>query len=261
MLVAGIDIGAGTAKVVVLRDKEVVAYSVMPITGDIIGVIGKIASKTLEKVGVSQAALDYVVATGYGRSLVPFANKTMTEILCHASGVSFLVPQVKSIIDIGAQDSKIIRVNEKGRVTNFAMNDKCAAGTGRFLEVMAQVLGVGLEDMGSLSLSSKNPSSISSTCTVFAETEVVSLRAEGKPIEDLLAGIHMAIAKRVVTMSSSVKFDKETVFTGGVAKNIGVKKALEETTGVHIMIPPEPQITGALGAALEAAAAATGDIG
>lgn len=254
MLVAGIDVGAGTAKFVILKDGETLSRSVMPITGNIPNVVEKITRTTLEKAGISQSALDYVVSTGYGRSLVPFANKTMTEILCHARGIHFLVPQAKTIIDIGTQDSKVIRVDGKGGVTNFVMNDKCAAGTGRFLEVMSQVLGVQLDEMGSLSLTSTDPCQISSTCTVFAETEVVSLRAEGKGIQDLIAGIHLAIAKRVVSMGLSIKFEKETVFTGGVAINIGVKKALEAVLGVPIIVPPEPQTTGALGAALEAMA-------
>ena len=164
------------------------------------------------------------------------------------------MPQARTIIDIGGQDSKVIGLDDNRSVANFVMNDKCAAGTGRFLEVMSQVLGVQLDEMGSLSLTSTDPCQISSTCTVFAETEVVSLRAEGKGIQDLIAGIHLAIAKRVVSMGLSIKFEKETVFTGGVAINIGVKKALEEVLGVPIIVPPEPQTTGALGAALEAMA-------
>jgi predicted CoA-substrate-specific enzyme activase len=258
MLVAGIDVGAGTAKFIVLKDGKTISRSVMPITGNISNVVEKITRATLEQAGISRSALDYVVSTGYGRSLVPFAHRTMTEIMCHARGVHFLVPQARTIIDIGTQDSKVIRVDGKGRVTNFVMNDKCAAGTGRFLEVMSQVLGVQLEEMGRLSLTSQNPSQISSTCTVFAETEVVSLRAEGKEIQDLIAGIHLAIAKRVVSMGLNIKFEKETAFTGGVAKNIGVKKALEEVLGVPVVVPPEPQTTGALGAALEAMAGIPG---
>jgi predicted CoA-substrate-specific enzyme activase len=252
MLVAGIDVGAGTAKFVVLKDGETISRSVLPITGNISNAVEKITGTALEKAGIPLAALDYVVSTGYGRSLVPFADKAMTEIMCHARGVHSLVPQARTIIDIGTQDSKVIRVDEKGRVTNFVMNDKCAAGTGRFLEVMSHVLGVQLDEMGSLSLTSTDPSRISSTCTVFAETEVVSLRAEGKGIQDLIAGIHLAIAKRVVSMGLSIKFAKETAFTGGVAKNVGVKKALEEVLGAPVVIPPDPQTTGALGAALEA---------
>jgi len=254
MTVAGIDIGAGTAKAVILRDGEIISYSIMPVSGDVTKVVEEVTGEALEKAGFSLRNLDYVVSTGYGRNAVSFANKATTEIICHASGVHFLIPQARTIIDIGAQDSKVIRVNERGEVTDFVMNDKCAAGTGRFLEVMAQVLGVKLEEMGPMSLNSKNLCNISSTCTVFAESEVVSLRAQGKSIEDLIAGIHRAIASRVVIMGSGIKFEKETVFTGGVAKNSGVERALEEVGGVEILIPMEPQITGALGAALRAEA-------
>ena len=241
--VAGIDVGAGTAKTLILEDDEIASYAVMPVKGNVTKVAEQVTHAALEKAGISLEALDYVVATGYGRNAVPFAHKAASEIICHAIGVYFLIPHARTIIDIGAQ------------VIDFGMNDKCAAGTGRFLEVMAQVLGVRLEEMGPLSMNSENLCNISSTCTVFAETEVVSLRAEGKDIEDLIAGIHRAIAIRVVTMGSHMKFDHETVFTGGVAKNIGVKRALEEASGVEILVPAEPQITGALGAALEARAA------
>ena len=253
--VAGIDVGAGTAKTLILEDDEIASYAVMPVKGNVVQVAEQVTHAALEKAGLSREALDYVVATGYGRNAVSFAHKAASEIICHAVGVYFLIPHARTIIDIGAQDSKVIRVNEEGKVIDFGMNDKCAAGTGRFLEVMAQVLGVRLEEMGPLSMTSENLCNISSTCTVFAETEVVSLRAEGKDIEDLIAGIHRAIAIRVVAMGSHMKFDHETVFTGGVAKNIGVKRALEEASGVEILVPAEPQITGALGAALEARAA------
>lgn len=255
MRVAGIDIGAGTAKMLILEDDEIDAFAVMPVKGNVAQAAEQVTHAAMEKAGISLETLDYVVSTGYGRNAIPFANKAASEIICHAIGVHFLIPNARTIIDIGAQDSKVIKVNEEGKVIDFGMNDKCAAGTGRFLEVMAQVLGVKLEEMGPLSITSKNLCNISSTCTVFAETEVVSLRAEGKDIEDLIAGIHRAIAMRVITMGSHMKFNHGTVFTGGVAKNIGVKRALEEASGVEILVPAEPQITGALGAALEARAA------
>ncbi len=254
MPVAGIDVGAGTAKAVILRDDKIISYSIMPVAGDVTKAIDEVTGEALEKAELSLQNLDYVVSTGYGRNAVSFANKVTTEIICHASGVHFLIPQVKTIIDIGAQDSKVIRVNDRGEVIDFVMNDKCAAGTGRFLEVMAQVLGLKLEEMGPKSLTSKKLCNISSTCTVFAETEVVSLRAQGKSIEDLIAGIHKAIATRVVIIGSGIKFEKEVVFTGGVAKNSGVKRALEEVGDMEIIVPTEPQITGALGAALRAEA-------
>ncbi len=250
MQVAGVDVGAGTAKAVIMSDSNITSCSVKRISNNVVKAAEEVTNEALDKAGLSLSNLDYVVATGWGRNAVSFANKTSSEIICHASGVYFLIPQVRTIIDIGAQDSKVTRVNEKGEVVDFIMNDKCAAGTGRFLEVMAQVLGITLEEMGPLSLTSENPCSISSTCTVFAETEVISLRAEGKHMNDLIAGIHKAIASRIIVMGSGIGFDNETVFTGGVAKNSGVKEALEEAGQVKITVPKEPQITGALGAAL-----------
>ncbi len=250
MPVAGIDIGAGTAKAVILDDTGIIAFSVIPVGGDINKAVERVISEALDKVELSQRDLRYVVSTGWGRDAVSFADNSTTEIICHASGVHFLIPQARTIIDIGAQDSKVIKVNNRGKVIDFAMNDKCAAGTGRFLEVMAQVLGLKLDEMGPMSLSSKTPCNISSTCTVFAETEVVSLRAQGKAVEDLVAGIHKSIASRVIIMGSGVNLEQEAVFTGGVAKNIGVQKALEEVGGLKFVVPAEPQITGALGAAL-----------
>jgi predicted CoA-substrate-specific enzyme activase len=254
MPVAGIDIGAGTAKAVILDNEEIIAFSVIPVSGDVQKAVKRVTGEALDKAGLSQHELDYAVSTGWGRDAVTFADNTTTEIICHASGVHFLIPQARTIIDIGAQDSKVIRINDKGRVVDFVMNDKCAAGTGRFLEVMAHVLGMKLDEMGPMSLTSKNACNISSTCTVFAETEVVSLRAQGKAVEDLIAGIHRSIASRVVIMGAGVKLEHETVFTGGVAKNIGVQKALEEVGNLKCVIPEEPQITGALGAALIAQA-------
>ncbi len=250
MPVLGIDVGAGTAKVVIMENREIIASSVITVGGNVTRAIERVITVALDKVGLSLHNLDFVVSTGYGREAVSFANASATEIICHATGVHFLMPHARTIIDIGAQDSKVIKINDEGNVIDFVMNDKCSAGTGRFLEVMANVLGLKLDEMGPISLTGKNPCTISSTCTVFAETEIVSLRAQGKAIEDLLAGIHRAIAIRVITMGSSLRLEKETVFTGGVAQNIGVQKALEETGKITCIVPLEPQITGALGAAL-----------
>lgn len=250
MPVAGIDIGAGTAKAVILDGNEIIARAVIPVAGNVARAAEEVVAVTLKEARLSLHHLEYVVSTGYGRDAVRFANTSTTEIICHASGAHFWVPHAKTIIDIGAQDSKVIRINDTGKVIDFVMNDKCAAGTGRFLEVMSHVLGLRLEEMGPISLASKNLCTISSTCTVFAETEVVSLRAQGKAVEDLIAGIHRAIARRVVIMGSGIGLEQETVFTGGVAKNIGVQKALEEMGELKCIVPADPQITGALGAAL-----------
>jgi predicted CoA-substrate-specific enzyme activase len=186
--------------------------------------------------------------TSPGEVWSDFADKTDTEIICHAKGAHFVIPSTRFVIDMGGQDSKAIEVDPEGNVTNFTMNDKCAAGTGRFLEVMAQVLEVdSVAEMGPLALQSEEPCTISSTCTVFAETEV---RAQGKERKDLIAGVNKAVASRVVAMASNLTFKPDAVFTGGVAKNVGVKKFLEDEIGMELLVPDEPQIIGALGAAL-----------
>jgi len=252
MIVAGVDVGAATAKTVIFGDGGILGYYIMPTGGNVKLAAEKATSEALERAGIKSIDdLDYTVSTGYGRDAVTFANKTVTEILCHAKGANFLFPETRTIVDIGGQDSKAIEVDERGDVKDFIMNDKCAAGTGRFLEVMAGVLEVGsVENMGPISLESKEPCSISSTCTIFAESEVVSLRAEGRSREDMIAGIHKAVAYRVATMAKRLTIRPVLVFTGGVAKNIGVKKALEKEFGMPVFVYEEPQIMGALGAAI-----------
>jgi len=253
MLVAGIDVGAATAKAVIVGDDKILGYAIRPTGHDVKLATDRVIKEALEKAGLSASvkALDYVVSTGYARQSIDFANKTVTEIICHAKGAHFVIPSTRFVIDMGGQDSKAIEVDPEGNVTNFVMNDKCAAGTGRFLEIMSQVLEVGsVAEMGPLALQSKEPCRISSTCTVFAETELVVLRAEGKDRKDLIAGVHKAVASRVVAMASSLTFKPDAVFTGGVAKNVGVKKFLEEEIGMEFLVPDEPQIIGALGAAL-----------
>lgn len=254
LIVAGVDIGAATVKAVILDGSKVLSFSIMP-TGHSVTQAGEsVIRKALENGGLSFNDLEYIVSTGYGRRAVSFTNKAVTEIICHAAGVSSVISQARTIIDIGGQDSKVIGLDDNGNVANFVMNDKCAAGTGRFLEVMAKVLDVEIGEMGPISLMSKDPCQMSSTCTIFAESEMVSLRAEGRSREDLLAGVHKAMSRRVAIMGKSVGFRKEVVFTGGVAKNVGIKKALEDEIGLEILIPEEPQITGALGAAILAKA-------
>jgi predicted CoA-substrate-specific enzyme activase len=253
-LVAGVDVGAATAKAVILTEDDILSSSVIP-TGSSVAAAGEsVTREALAKAKRTLEEVEYTISTGYGRRAVSFAHKALTEIMCHAAGARSLMPKVQTVIDIGGQDSKVIGLNDSGNVSNFVMNDKCAAGTGRFLEVMAGILGIEISEMGSTSLLSKDPCQISSTCTVFAESEVVSLRAEGKSREDLLAGIHKAMAHRVAIMGKSVGYREDVVFTGGVAKNAGIKKALEQEIGLEVLIPPEPQIVGAFGAALLARA-------
>ena len=249
-LVAGVDIGAATAKAVILKCKKLLSFSVMPTGYSVVQAGELVIGEALEKAGLSFADLQYVISTGYGRRAISFTNKAVSEIICHAAGVSSVMPQARTIIDIGGQDSKVIGLDNSGYVINFAMNDKCAAGTGRFLEVMAKVLDVTIDEMGPVSLLGKEPCQISSTCTVFAESEIVSIRAAGTSREDMLAGIHKAMAHRVAIMGIPVGFKKKVVFTGGVAKNVGIRKAMEDEIGLDILVPEEPQITGALGAAI-----------
>ncbi len=213
----------------------------------------KLANKVMEE-ALKQARLrfedlSYIVATGYGRINVPFADRQITEITCHAKGLYSLLPTVKTIIDIGGQDSKGIRIKD-GKVINFVMNDKCAAGTGRFLEVIADSLGVPLNDLGKLSLEASRATPISSTCTVFAEHEVTNQLANGESVANLVAGVHESIATRVYSLVRKLQIEKDIAVTGGGAKNIGLVKALEGKFGSPVLIPPEPLITGALGAAL-----------
>ena len=192
----------------------------------------------------------YVISTGYGRRAVKCANEAVTEISCHARGVNLLKPEAKTVIDIGGQDSKVIEIEGKGNIGNFVMNDKCAAGTGRFLEVMAKVLSSDINDIGTISLNGHHPCQISNTCTVFAESEIVTLRADGESKEDIFAGIHAAMAHRIAIMGGSVGFKRQIVLTGGVAQNVGMQKAIEEKIGIEILVPEKPQIIGALGAAI-----------
>jgi predicted CoA-substrate-specific enzyme activase len=256
-LVAGIDIGAATAKAVILKDREICSFAIVPTGADIVAVSWRVINLALKKGQLQMDDLQLIMTTGSGRNLVPFANGSMTEILCHAKGASFAAPQTRTVIDIGGQDSKVIRVDDSSNVVDFVMNDKCAAGTGRFLEVMARVLQCKINEMGSIALKSKGPCPISSICTVFAETEVVSLRAQGKSREDLVAGIHQAAAFRIAAMGERVGYREQLILTGGVAKNVCMKDFLQQRVGMEILVPKEPQIMGALGAALFAKEKAT----
>ena len=250
MITAGVDVGAATAKTVIVADGEILSYAVIPTGDSVARAAEEVTRAALEHADLSMADLSFIISTGYGRNGVAFANKAASEIICHARGVNLLIPAARTVIDIGGQDSKVIGVRENGTVSDFVMNDKCAAGTGRFLEVMAAVLGLGIEEMGPVSLTSAEPCPISSTCTIFAETEMVTLRADGRTREDLVAGIHKAVASRVTVMGRRVGYREQVVFTGGVAKNLGVKSSLEAGIGLPILIPDEPQVMGALGAAL-----------
>jgi predicted CoA-substrate-specific enzyme activase len=245
---AGVDIGSTMTKVVLLGNEEEFSW-IGPTGPEHRKHAHRVMEEALERAGIAFTDVTYVVATGYGRINVPFADRQITEITCHARGLWSLMPSARTVVDIGGQDSKGIRV-ENGKVVDFVMNDKCAAGTGRFLEIIAEALGVPLEKLGETSLAADKPAVISNTCTVFAEQEVISQLAAGESVPNLVAGIHEAIATRIYALVSKLKIRREVAVTGGGAKNIGLVKALEQKFGCPVLIPREPLITGALGAAL-----------
>ena len=246
----GIDIGSTASKCVMLADgKEIVAKSLISVGAGTSGPQRAI-SEVLEQAGKTKDEVAFVLATGYGRnSLEEIADAQMSELSCHAKGATFLFPQVHTVVDIGGQDVKILQV-ENGVMTNFVMNDKCAAGTGRFLDVMARVLEVKVQDLGMLGAQSTKQVEISSTCTVFAESEVISQLSMGTDKRDIINGIHRSVASRVAGLAHRVGIRDQVVMTGGVAQNSGVVKALEEALGHEVHISPLTQYNGALGAAL-----------
>lgn len=250
---AGIDVGSLSTEVVILNTPgEMLGYAILETGANSTEAAEKALEKVLERSGLSLPMIRYTVATGYGRISIPFAHKKVTEISCHGLGAHHLFPDIGTVIDMGGQDSKVIRIGEGGKVLDFSMNDKCAAGTGRFLEVMAAKLQVSLDEMGALSLKTDREVPISSVCTVFAESEVVSLVARNHPKEEIIKGLHRAIVNRVWSMVKAVGINGEVTMTGGVAKNRGVVALLEERLGFAIQVYHEPQIVGALGAALMA---------
>jgi predicted CoA-substrate-specific enzyme activase len=253
-IAAGVDIGSTTAKCVLITDGTVLFGPIL-LTGANPTKAGEQALEdTLSKLN-SPPERRYVVATGYGRVTAPFADETVTEISCHGRGAHYLYPDTRTVIDIGGQDSKAISLGDDGRVIDFVLNDKCAAGTGRFLEFASRlVLEVQLSELGDLSTKANKPAQISSTCTVFALTEIVSLLAEGTSKENIVAGLHNAIAQRVAAMVKKVGARPAIMITGGVAKNIGLRSALARELGAEVNPPhnADPQLVGALGAAIVA---------
>jgi len=245
---AGIDIGSTMTKALILNH-GIVASIIGPTGPEQRRLANKVMEEALSQAALPLKAMTYIVATGYGRINVPFADKQITEITCHAKGITHLFPKAKTIIDIGGQDVKGIKIDTTGKITDFVMNDKCAAGSGRFIEVIADTLGVSLDQVGDLSLQSKNPAKISNICTIWAQQEVAASLAQGIPISDLLAGVHYSLADRICRMVNRLRVEDDVVVTGGGAKNRGLLKALSEQLGLEVLVPEEPLITGALGAA------------
>lgn len=254
MIWAGIDAGSRAIKVVVLNGPDLrVRGAGMADQGVAQDALAEaLLDRVLGEAGLARDDVTRIVATGYGRNAVAAADTTFTEITCHARGVQHLVPETKTVVDIGGQDSKLIRLDGDGRVRDFAMNDRCAAGTGCFLEVVARRLGVPLAELGRLAAQSTDPAAISSTCVVFAETEIVGLLAGGRSPADIVAGVEKAIATRIASMAGR-SVAGPVLFTGGVALVPGMEAALAAALDCPVRIAPDPQMTGALGAALLAA--------
>ena len=253
MIVAGCDVGSLTGKAVILNNSEILYSSIVPTTPKPERTARNAMDEALQKSNLVLEDIEYIVGTGYGRVKIPFANSELSELSCHGKGAHSIAPSIRTIIDVGGQDCKVIKVDKNGKILDFAMNDKCAAGTGRFLEVMAKTLELKLEELGPISLQSKNQAKITAQCSVFAETEVVSLMADGVEVPDIVAGIHDAIASRIMSLVYRVGLEKDLTFTGGVAKNIGVVAYLEKRLGVTTTkLSVDPQLMGALGAALTA---------
>lgn len=254
MITAGVDAGSRAIKVVLFdTDREVVVGSGAADQGtNQEDRARRLYDRVLRDAGAAAGRVARVVATGYGRHRVPFADARITEITCHARGVNRLHPGARTIVEIGGQDSKIIRLSPRGAVRDFHMNDRCAAGTGRFLEVVAERLEVGIEELGTLAARSRRAAAVSSMCVVFAETEIIGLLAGGTPVEDIVAGVQAAVASRVASLAGRHR-EEPVIFTGGVARVPGMAEALSAALGVEVEVPPDPQLTGALGAAIMAA--------
>ena len=250
-VVAGVDVGSVSSKCVLMKNREMVASIVIPTDADP-GRAGKLAlEKALDTASIDTSRISRIVGTGYGRVSSEMFDATVTELSCHARGACWLNPETEGLIDIGGQDSKAIRLNPDGTILDFVMNDRCAAGTGRFLENMAKVLKIDMDTVGEIGCHAAAPCIINSTCVVFAESEVISLLAAGETKADITAGLIDSIAKRVGTMAKRVGLSRNIAFVGGGAKNIGLRRALEKFMGqTFIPISGDPQINGALGAAL-----------
>ena len=246
---AGVDIGSAMTKVVITDEASMLASVTYHTDAEHRRMANKVMEEALAKSGLAFNDISYVIATGYGRMNVPFADGQITELTCHARGLASIFPNVRLGIDVGGQDAKALRIKD-GKLVDFVMNDKCAAGTGRFLEVIAAALGLRVEDLGAISSKARSKVAISNTCTVFAEQEVVSRLTEGAAVENIVAGIHDSIAGRVARMSRRLRIEPDVAFTGGVAKNSGVVRSLEEKLGLKLLVPNEPLLSGALGAAL-----------
>ncbi len=250
---AGVDVGSTQTKAVIAEDNsgvKILASALVDTGANVQKAAENGFLAACREAGIRPQQVGFVVGTGYGRYKILFGNAQMTEISCHARGAHFLNPNTRTVIDMGGQDSKAISIGEQGNVLDFVMNDKCAAGTGRFLANAADVLGVPLDFIGPLSLKGKSPVKITTVCTVFVESDILSYLAQGKKPEDILSGVHLAIARRTVSLARRVPVEPAISMTGGVSLNIGMVQALEQVLGVKLQVSPQAHFAGAIGAAL-----------
>ncbi len=251
MIVAGCDVGSLTTKAVILNNTRIISHALIPSTFDPSKSAEEVMEKALGAARLSLKDVEFCVGTGYGRERIPFVHKSLSEIACHAKGAHWLLPSVRTVIDVGGQDCKATRLDGKGDIVRFVTNDKCASGTGRFLEVMAGILGLELKDLGEISVQARKPVTLAATCTVWAQAEVIMHLNTNTPKADLAAGINDAMAARVAILAKSAGLEKDVCMTGGVAKNIGVLEAMEKQLDVPIRrLRVDPQVIGALGAAV-----------
>jgi len=254
MIVAGCDVGSLSAEAVLLENGAILGSEIILVRPTAEQSARDVMEKLLDRLNLSYDDITFAVATGYGRETIPFANANLSEISCHAKGAHFLVPSIRTVIDVGGQDCKAIRVGADGSVDDFVMNDKCAAGTGRSLELNSEALGVAVSELGPLSLESNEAIVITSQCSIFTELEIMHLLMEGRSTSDIAAGINQAMARRVKMLAGRVGIKDDVGITGGVSKNVGVVKVLQEMLNTEFVgFPEDPQIMGALGAALFAA--------
>ncbi len=246
----GIDIGSGTSKGVITEDGKLKAYQLFPSGINYRATAQRLRDELLAQAGLSPEDIAYTVATGHGAHSILFSDEQIADIRCCARGLNSIFPSVKTVIDIQGASTQVIRLNDKGQVINFVVSEKCAAGSGRFLDVIANVLRIDLKDIGHLSLKSKEPVTFTTGCAVFGESEAISRVAEGASKEDILAGVHKALASKASSLVDRVGLEKDCAISGGGALNVGLVKSVEEKLGIKLLVPPQPQIVTALGAAI-----------
>ncbi len=251
MITAGIDMGAKNVKVLILKDEKVLAKGQTLSGFDQKAAAEQIFNEVLKKAGLSHNEIDHVVATGSGKDLAPYANGEISMMGADALGGSFLVPSARTVIDVGAEEGRAVKCDDKGKMVDFVINERCAAGAGTFVEAMSRALEVKLEEIGPLSLKAERAVPMNAQCTIFAESEVVTLIHEKTSKADIARAIHDAIADRIASMTRRLGIQKDVVLVGGVAKNVGFVSSLEKTLGVKLLVPEEPEFSGALGAALQ----------